>query len=66
MDRFAGKTVANKTEGYALIEERRNNCPQVGDDSPDFELEAHNQTRVLRLSSLWAVRPVVLIFASLT
>lgn len=66
MDRFAGKTVADSAAGHALIEERRHNHPKIGDDSPDFELERHDGTGTLRLSSFRGDRPVVLIFGSLT
>ena len=66
MDRFASKTVADSAAGHALIEERRHNHPEVGDDSPDFELERHDGTGTLRLSSFRGDRPVVLIFGSLT
>ncbi len=66
MGRFAGKTVADGAAGHALIEERRHNHPEVGDDSPDFELEKHDGTGTLRLSSFRGDRPVVLIFGSLT
>ena len=66
MSRLAGKTVTDSTAGHALIEERRHNHPDVGDDSPDFELEKHDGTGTLRLSSFRGDRPVVLIFGSLT
>lgn len=66
MDRFAGKTVADSADGYALIEERRHNRPLPGEEAPDFELPLHDGSGSLRLSSLRAVRPVVLIFGSLT
>jgi hypothetical protein len=66
MGSFAGKTVADSAAGQALIEERRHNHPDVGDDSPDFELERHDGTGTLRLSSFRGDRPVVLIFGSLT
>jgi len=66
MGRFAGKTVADSATGHALIEERRHNHPEVGDESPDFELERHDGTSTLRLSSFRGDRPVVLIFGSLT
>ncbi len=66
MDRFAGRTVADSKAGHELIEERRHNHPQVGEDSPDFELLLHDGSGTLRLSSFRAARPVVLIFGSLT
>ncbi len=66
MDRFAGKTVANHVAGHALIEERRDNHPRVGEESPDFELPLHDGSGPLRLSSFRGVRPVVLVFGSLT
>jgi hypothetical protein len=65
MDRFAGRTVANRDEGYALIEERRHNHPKVGEPSPDFELRLHDGSGSRRLSSFRG-RPLVLIFGSLT
>ena len=66
MDRFAGRTVTDSAEGYALIEERRHNHPRVGEESPDFELPYHDGSGTLRLSSFRGVRPAVLIFGSLT
>ena len=66
MSRLGGKTVTDSAAGHALIEERRHNHPDVGDDSPDFELERHDGTGTLRLSSYRGDRPVVLIFGSLT
>lgn len=66
MDWFAGKTVADREQGYALIEERRHNHPMVGDESPDFELQTYDGRESVRLSSFRGVRPVVLIFGSLT
>lgn len=65
-DRFAGRTVADSSFGYELIEERRHNHPGVGEESPDFELPFHDGRGTLRLSSFRGVRPVVLIFGSLT
>jgi len=66
MDRFAGRTVADNAAGYALIEERRHNHPKVGEDSPDFKLPLHDGMGTAQLSSFRGVRPVVLIFGSLT
>ncbi len=66
MDRFAGKTVADSTEGHALIEERRHNRPRVGESSPDFVLELHDGRGTLALSSFRGDRSVVLVFGSLT
>ena len=66
MDRFAGRTVADSAAGQALIEERRHNHPRVGDESPDFELDRHDGSGTLRLSSFRGAEPVVLIFGSLT
>jgi hypothetical protein len=66
MDRFAGRTVANEADGYALIEERRDNHPRVGEPSPDFELARHDGGGSVRLSAYRGLRPVVLIFGSLT
>ncbi len=66
MDRFAGKTVADSTVGYALIEERRHNHPVEGEESPDYELPLHDGTGTVRLSTLRGVKPVVLVFGSLT
>jgi len=37
-----------------------------GDNAPDFDLEAHDKTARVRLSSLRGSRPVVLIFGSYT
>lgn len=65
-DRFAGKTVADEATGYALIERRLHNHPRVGETAPDFELELHDGSGTVRLSSFRNVRPVVLIFGSLT
>lgn len=65
-DRFAGRTVTDSVEGYALIEERRHNHPQVGEQGPDFELPFGDGTGTLRLSSFRGVKPVVLVFGSLT
>jgi len=66
MDRFSGRTVKNKADGYALIEERRHNHPKVGEPRPDFELERHDGGGYVRLSSYQGDRPVVLVFGSLT
>ena len=66
MDRFAGRTVADSAAGYALIEERRRNHPEVGERSPDFELPVPDHQQTVRLSSFRGARPVVLIFGSLT
>lgn len=66
MDRFAGRTVADSKVGYELIEERRQNHPKVGENSPDFELPLHAGRGSLRLSSFRGGKPVVLIFGSLT
>lgn len=66
MDRFAGRTVADSEAGYMLIEERRHNHPKVGERSPDFELPLHDGSGIVRLSSFAGVKPVVLVFGSLT
>ncbi len=51
MDRFAGKTVADQADGHALLEERRNNHPVVGELAPVFELQTYDGTHSVRLSS---------------
>ena len=61
MDRFAGRTVTDSADGYALIEERRGNHPEVGEAAPDFELAFHDGSGKVRLSSFRG-RPLVLIF----
>ncbi len=66
MDRFAGRTVADRADGHALLEERRHNHPLVGELSPDFELQRSDRTSSVRLSSYWGRKPVVLVFGSLT
>lgn len=66
MDRFAGRTVRDPDDGYALIKARTGNHPDVGEAAPDFELERHDGTGRVRLSSYRGDRPVVLIFGSLT
>ena len=66
MDRFAGRTVADRADGHALQEERRHNHPLVGELSPDFELQTYDGTHSVRLSSYRGRKPVVLIFGSLT
>jgi hypothetical protein len=66
MDRFAGRTVADSAAGYALIEKRRRNHPEMGEESPDFELPFPDRQGTIRLSSFRGARPVVLIFGSLT
>ncbi len=66
MDRFAGRTVADETDGYELIEARRGNHPRPGDESPEIELPLHQGGAVFRLSSHRGRRPVVLVFGSLT
>lgn len=66
MDRFAGRTVADHADGYALIEERRQNHPCVGEPAPDFELDLYRGEGRRRLSSFRGVSPVVLVFGSLT
>jgi hypothetical protein len=66
MDRFAGRTVVDSAAGHALIEDRRHNHPKRGERSPDFELPLHDAPGTLKLSSFRGVRPVVLVFGSLT
>lgn len=66
MDRFAGRTVRDPEDGYALLEGRRHNHPRVGERAPDFELDLHDGSGRVRLSSFRGDRPVVLIFGSLT
>ncbi len=66
MDRFAGRTVTDRADGYALITERQNNHPSVGDTSPDFELQRFDGIGSVRLSSHRGHRPMVLVFGSLT
>jgi len=66
LDAFAGRTVADFKDGYALIEARRGNHPRVGEAAPDFELDLHDGSGRLRISSYRGDRPVVLIFGSLT
>ena len=66
MDRFAGRTVADPADGYALIEARRHNHPKVGEIAPDFELALHSGDGTVQLSSFRRSRPVVLIFGSIT
>ncbi len=66
MDAFAGRTVTDPNDGYALIEARRNNHPQVGEAAPDFELDLYDRSGRIRLSSFRGDRPVVLIFGSIT
>ena len=66
MDRFAGRTVVNMADGYALVEERRHNHPVVGELSPDFELKRFDGIGSVRLSSYRGHKPVVLVFGSLT
>lgn len=66
MDRFAGRTVRDPEDGYALLEARRHNHPRVGERAPDFELDLHDGSGRVRLSSFRGDRPVVLIFGSLT
>jgi len=66
MDRFAGRTVRDSDDGYALLEARRHNHPRVGEPAPDFELDLYDGSGRVRLSSFRGERPVVLIFGSLT
>lgn len=66
MDAFAGRTVRSSDDGYALIRERFDNYPKVGERAPDFELDLYDRSGRLRLSSFRGDRPVVLIFGSLT
>jgi hypothetical protein len=66
VDSFAGRTVRDDRDGYALIMERRENHPKVGEAAPDFELDLYAGAGRVRLSSFRGDRPVVLIFGSLT
>lgn len=66
MDAFAGRTVRDERDGYALIRARLDNHPKVGEPAPDFELDLHDGSGQVRLSSFRGDRPVVLIFGSLT
>jgi hypothetical protein len=66
MDRFAGRTVLNRADGHALLEERRHNHPVVGELGPDFELKRFDGIGSVRLSSYRGRKPVVLVFGSLT
>ncbi|MDH3733119.1 MAG: hypothetical protein OEU54_06270 [Gemmatimonadota bacterium] len=66
MDSFAGRTVRDDRDGYALIMARQDNHPRIGESAPDFELDLYDGTGRIRLSSFRGDRPVVLIFGSLT
>jgi hypothetical protein len=66
VDRFAGRTVRDPDDGYALIQARAKNHPRVGDPAPDFELDRYDGSGRTRLSTHRGDRPVVLIFGSLT
>jgi peroxiredoxin len=66
VDEFAGRTVTDEQDGYALIRARQGNHPRVGEPAPDFELDLHDGTGRVRLSSFRGDQPVVLIFGSLT
>ncbi len=66
MDRFAGRTVADEVDGYALIAERSANHPRVGEQSPEIELPLHDGSGLFRLALHRGKRPVVLVFGSLT
>ena len=66
MDSFAGRTVRDDRDGYALIMARKDNHPKIGEAAPDFELDLYDGGGRVRLSSFRGDRPVVLIFGSLT
>lgn len=66
MDDFTGRTVRDERDGYALIQARRGNHPKPGEPAPDFELDRHDGSGRVRLSSFRGDRPVVLIFGSIT
>jgi len=66
VDSFAGRTVTDERDGYALIRARQDNHPKVGEAAPDFELDLQDGNGRIRLSSFRGDRPVVLIFGSLT
>lgn len=66
MDDFTGRTVRDQSDGYALIQARRRNHPNAGEPAPDFELDRHDGSGKVRLSSFRGDRPVVLIFGSIT
>ena len=66
MDRFAGRTVRDPDDGYALIMARMHNHPKLGEPAPDFELDRYDGSGRVRLSQFRGDRPVVMIFGSLT
>lgn len=66
MDDFTGRTVRDQSDGRALIRARRDNHPRTGEPAPDFELDRHDGSGRVRLSSFRGDRPVVLIFGSIT
>ena len=66
MDSFAGRTVNDADDGHALLMARKDNHPKVGEHAPDFDLDLHDGSGRVRLSSYRGDRPVVLIFGSLT
>ena len=66
MDGFAGRTVRDSDDGYALIMERFHNFPKAGEPAPDFSLDRYDRSGTVTLSQFRGQRPVVLIFGSLT
>jgi len=66
VDSFAGRTVKDDRDGYALLKAREHNHPKIGENAPDFELDRYDGSGRVRLSSFRGDRPVVLIFGSLT
>jgi peroxiredoxin len=66
VDDFTGRTVRDEGDGRALIRARLRNHPKAGEAAPDFELDRHDGSGRVRLSSFRGDRPVVLIFGSIT
>jgi hypothetical protein len=50
----------------ALWKVARGGSLHIGDEAPDFDLPAYDQSSRVRLSSFGGVRPVVLVFGSYT
>ncbi|MCG8603097.1 MAG: redoxin domain-containing protein [Verrucomicrobiales bacterium] len=63
-DRFSGKVITDKTSAYSMMEERLFNAPKTGEKSPDFELRSAEEEKRVKLSDLYAEKPVVLILSS--
>lgn len=63
-DSYAGEMVEDMAHAQGLILERYANAPQVGETAPETRLFDPESVKEIDLSSLFAGKPVVLIFGS--